>query len=73
MSEVGFEVSGSRYVHRETVNRKEGLTAARVFVQGKFIKPQTPELDVQCKSVVEGHSTESTTEGMCGAVEDTCG
>lgn len=37
--EAGFEVLESKYVHRETVNRKESVCVPRVFVQGKFAKP----------------------------------
>ena len=28
-----------QYVHRDTVNKKEGLCVPRIFVQAKFIKP----------------------------------
>lgn len=36
----GFEVVSNTYVHRRTVNVKEGLDVPRVFVQGKFRKPE---------------------------------
>ncbi|XP_071803016.1 tRNA N(3)-cytidine methyltransferase METTL6-like [Asterias amurensis] len=38
-SEAGFEVCQNEYVLRETVNKKEGLCVPRVFVQGKYSKP----------------------------------
>lgn len=36
---TGFKVISNEYVLRETVNKKEGLSVPRVFVQGKFLKP----------------------------------
>lgn len=36
--EAGFEVRSCDYIHRQTVNKKEGLCVPRIFVQGKFIK-----------------------------------
>ncbi|XP_033762193.1 tRNA N(3)-methylcytidine methyltransferase METTL6-like [Pecten maximus] len=39
VSEVGLTVCECEYVQRETVNRKEGLSVPRIFVQGKFVKP----------------------------------
>jgi len=36
--ECGFEVVENRYVHRRTVNKKEGVDVPRIFVQGKFKK-----------------------------------
>ena len=39
MKASGFEVASSEYVHRQTVNKKEGLEVPRIFVQGKFVKP----------------------------------
>lgn len=47
VSEAGFEVVENSYVHRETVNRKEGLSVTRVFVQGKFVKPRAPALPTE--------------------------
>nr|XP_054767439.1 tRNA N(3)-methylcytidine methyltransferase METTL6-like [Lytechinus pictus] len=35
---AGFDVVINEYVHRETVNKKEGLSVPRVFVQSKFVK-----------------------------------
>ena len=29
------------YVQKETVNLKEGISATRVFIQGRFLKPAT--------------------------------
>ena len=39
MRSCGFEVSRSEYIHRQTVNKKEGLEVPRIFVQGKYVKP----------------------------------
>ncbi len=36
---AGFFVEKNEYILRETVNKKEGLCVARVFVQAKFVKP----------------------------------
>ena len=38
-TEAGFEVTESRYIQRETVNKKEGLCVPRIFIQGRLIKP----------------------------------
>ncbi|WAR00683.1 METL6-like protein [Mya arenaria] len=35
--ESGLVVSSCEYVHRQTVNKKEGLCVPRVFVQGRFL------------------------------------
>ena len=35
---AGFVTVSCDYVHRETVNKKEGLCVPRVFVQGRFVK-----------------------------------
>ena len=40
MTDAGFEIVSNEYVLRETVNKKEGLCVPRVFVQGKFVKPE---------------------------------
>jgi len=37
-SSCGFETINNDYVIRETVNRKEGISLERIFVQGKFKK-----------------------------------
>ena len=37
-SRCGFDPVENGYVRRETVNHKEGRSAARVFVQGKYLK-----------------------------------
>lgn len=34
----GFEVVENKYVHKRTVNKKEGIDVGRIFVQGKFMK-----------------------------------
>lgn len=36
--EAGFHVVSCHYVHRRTVNKKEGVDEPRVFVQAKFLK-----------------------------------
>lgn len=38
VKEAGFDVIACHYVHRRTVNKKEGVDEPRVFVQGKFMK-----------------------------------
>ncbi|KAG7173402.1 tRNA N(3)-methylcytidine methyltransferase METTL6-like [Homarus americanus] len=35
----GFVVSSNHYVSRQTVNKKEGINARRIFIQAKFMKP----------------------------------
>ncbi|XP_041973866.1 tRNA N(3)-methylcytidine methyltransferase METTL6 [Aricia agestis] len=37
--EAGFEVLSNTYVQRRTVNFKEGIDVPRIFVQGKYRKP----------------------------------
>ena len=34
----GFKVLQNSYVQRKTVNKKEDITAERIFIQGKFEK-----------------------------------
>ncbi|XP_064081623.1 tRNA N(3)-methylcytidine methyltransferase METTL6-like isoform X3 [Macrobrachium nipponense] len=36
---AGFEVASNSYVTRQTVNKKEGIDAQRIFIQAKFVKP----------------------------------
>lgn len=38
----GFEVLSNNYVHRRTLNLKEGIDVPRIFLQGKFRKKITP-------------------------------
>ncbi len=38
VNEAGFDVVSCHYVHRRTVNKKEGVDEPRVFVQGRFSK-----------------------------------
>lgn len=38
---AGFDTDLNAYVTRTTVNKKEGLSVPRIFVQSKFIKPNT--------------------------------
>ncbi|XP_045598764.1 tRNA N(3)-methylcytidine methyltransferase METTL6 [Procambarus clarkii] len=37
--EAGFVASSVGYVSRQTVNKKEGINAQRIFVQAKFVRP----------------------------------
>lgn len=37
--EAGFEVVTNSYIHRRTINPKEGIDVPRIFVQAKFRKP----------------------------------
>uniref|UniRef100_T2M8X2 tRNA N(3)-methylcytidine methyltransferase n=1 Tax=Hydra vulgaris TaxID=6087 RepID=T2M8X2_HYDVU len=34
----GYEVVENTYIHRRTINKKEGIDVPRIFVQGKFTK-----------------------------------
>ena len=36
--EAGFVMQTCEYIMRKTVNKKEGLSVPRVFVQGRFVK-----------------------------------
>ena len=43
--QAGYELESNEYVQRRTVNKKEGIDVARVFIQGKFEKPKvSPKL-----------------------------
>ena len=42
-AEAGFEIVENGYIHRSTVNKKEGIDVPRIFVQGKFRKKQTSD------------------------------
>lgn len=42
---VGFDVEVNSYIHRRTINPKENIDVPRIFVQGKFKKP-----DAACSS-----------------------
>lgn len=37
-TKAGLEVFQCEYIHRRTLNKKEGLSVPRIFVQGKFVK-----------------------------------
>jgi len=54
-AESGFKSEKLEFIHRETVNKKEGLCVPRVFVQAKFIKntENTVEPEVISKSTDE--------------------
>ena len=38
VTSCGFEVIKNDYIKRETVNRKEGISVERIFIQGKYAK-----------------------------------
>lgn len=38
-SQAGFDIVNNNYIHRRTVNVKEDINVPRIFVQGKFRKP----------------------------------
>ncbi|XP_054271636.1 tRNA N(3)-methylcytidine methyltransferase METTL6 [Macrosteles quadrilineatus] len=38
-TKAGFKVVSNCYVHRRTINVKEGIDVPRIFVQAKFLKP----------------------------------
>lgn len=38
---MGFCVINNEYIHRRTINLKEGIDVGRIFVQGKYKKPHT--------------------------------
>ncbi|KAK7870219.1 hypothetical protein R5R35_003489 [Gryllus longicercus] len=43
---VGFEILTLSYVHRRTVNKKEGIDVPRIFVQAKLQKPPAAAVEV---------------------------
>lgn len=43
---AGYRITGSEYIYRKTVNRKEGINVQRVFIQGKYVKPSCAVSDV---------------------------
>ncbi|CAL1299706.1 unnamed protein product [Larinioides sclopetarius] len=42
---AGFLVVSNKYVSRETVNHKENICVPRVYIQGKFCKPEVVNLN----------------------------
>ncbi|CAH4035185.1 tRNA N(3)-methylcytidine methyltransferase METTL6 isoform X1 [Pieris brassicae] len=42
-TQAGFEILSNTYVQRRTVNFKEGINVPRIFVQGKYKKPESKE------------------------------
>lgn len=40
---AGFSILVNSYIHRRTINPKENIDVPRIFVQGKFRKPDTAE------------------------------
>ena len=50
---AGFQVAENRYIQRETVNHKDSISVERIFVQGRFVKPNsecTPKPLSDCTS-----------------------
>ncbi|GIY68823.1 tRNA N(3)-methylcytidine methyltransferase METTL6 [Caerostris darwini] len=45
VTEAGFKIVSNKYVSRETVNHKESICVPRVYIQGKFVKPQLSDFD----------------------------
>ncbi|KXJ23270.1 Methyltransferase-like protein 6 [Exaiptasia diaphana] len=37
--EAGYSILENKYVERRTVNKKENIDVPRIFIQGKFLKP----------------------------------
>ncbi|XP_068223050.1 tRNA N(3)-methylcytidine methyltransferase METTL6 [Palaemon carinicauda] len=37
---AGFQLASNSYVTRQTINKKEGIDAQRIFIQAKFVKPR---------------------------------
>ena len=55
--DAGFEAVQSQYVHRDTVNKKEGLRVPRIFVQAKFVRPPpTASLDSPSRQKTPPHT-----------------
>lgn len=59
VTEAGFTVAECDYVQRETVNKKEGLSVPRIFVQGKFVKP-CPGQSSTCSGHGSTHAGQSS-------------
>jgi methyltransferase-like protein 6 len=38
--EAGFAKKSISYVHRRTINKKDGIDVPRIFVQAEFIKTE---------------------------------
>lgn len=50
-TEAGFEVLDNEYVHRMTVNKKEGIEAKRIFVQTRLRKPLQRGNESNCECI----------------------
>lgn len=37
---ANYEIAENRYIQKETVNHKDSLSASRIFIQGRFVKPR---------------------------------
>lgn len=72
-SRCGFDPVENGYIQRETVNHKEGKSATRVFVQGKYLKRGgNPTIPVGCSSVEgqsQGHASGKGESQVCDIVE----
>ncbi|KAL1131206.1 hypothetical protein AAG570_010824 [Ranatra chinensis] len=51
-TKAGFEIISNYYIHRKTVNIKEELDVPRIFLQGKFRKPEEQCCDTSLKVCV---------------------
>jgi len=40
LHQAGFQTLVNEYGQKRTVNKKEGIDVARIFVQVKFVKPE---------------------------------
>ena len=71
-SRCGFDPVENGYVQKETVNHKEGRSAARVFVQGKYLKRGGNPLTPGCNSM-EGesqkHGSIETESQVCSSIK----
>jgi hypothetical protein len=61
VKEAGFDVLECQYVHRRTVNKKEGLCVPRIFVQARFQRPSAERSTAQLVGALD--ETASTAAG----------
>ncbi|KAL8560262.1 Methyltransferase-like protein 6 [Nucella lapillus] len=61
---AGYKTGQIQYVHRDTVNKKEGLCVPRIFVQAKLIKPSS--------GVDSGVGQGDGDQARCPAAVDSC-
>ncbi len=50
-TQQGFKVLENSYVQRQTINKKENVTAERIFIQGKFEKQSST---IRCTQIING-------------------